>query len=149
MNAHPSTTRRIFNIQPRVVLSGSFRRNPAGLARIYRELDTTGCQVLSPLSLDFLSGEEFVRTPAEHQLEMRAGEVERHHLQAIHHADFLWLYAPEGYVGISGSFELGYAAALGKPIFCNERPEDEMLNTQVTVVSSVYQAIETVEQQIT
>lgn len=111
------------------------------MARIFRELESHSCRILSPISLEFTdSTEAAVKTAAEQMLSV--GELESFHLRAIHDADFIWLHVPLGHVGISGSYELGYAGALGKPVFCKEKPYDAMLQTRVTVVSSVFEVLE-------
>ena len=126
---------------PSVVICGSYHRDSFGLARIFRELQTCGCRILSPLSIDFTNTyEPIVRTI--HEQSFTLDELERFHLRAIAEADFVWLHAPLGHVGTSGSFELGYAAALHIPIYTNHSPTDEMLQTRVHVVGSVFEALD-------
>lgn len=121
----------------RCVLSGSYRNDQRGLKNAYNELVTCGCQVLSPHRLDFDSDEAlFVRDVAEKQTSEL--ELERHHLLSIKQADFLWIHAPEGYVGTSTAFELGYAIANNVPIFAEALPTDVMLRNFVYKVPSVY-----------
>lgn len=125
----------------RVVLCGSYHRRPDLLQRIFRELEATGCRVLSPLSIDFVDTDEpIVRAKTEEDFTI--DDLERFHLRAMRDADAIWLHAPEGHVGISASFELGYAHALGKPVFTLTAPTDEMLTTRVRVVASVFEALE-------
>ena len=56
-------------------------------------------------------------------------------------ADFVWLYAPDGYVGRSASMELGYAHALGLRVFARRLPEDVTLAGLVSRVDSVEAAV--------
>lgn len=119
----------------RVVLSGTFRRDRPGLKRLYRELVYTGCQVISPRRLDF-DDAEFVRDTAEHDLSVRT--IQDTHLVALRQADMMWLHAPNGYVGTSGAFEIGYALANEIPVFTSELLEDAMLCEYVTVCPSVF-----------
>ena len=121
----------------RTVLIGSYSRDASSLARCYDELVATGCQVLSPHTLDF-DQSEFVRTAAESTLSPL--ELENYHLLCIRQADFVWLHAPDGYVGISGAFEIGYALALNRPIFSRTTPTDVMLRQYVQLTSSVFEA---------
>lgn len=128
--------------QPKVVICGSFRKDPEGLARLFRELETNGCRILSPLTLDFTdSTSEFVT--AQNDASYSIHELERYHLRAIREADFVMLHAPEGYVGISASFELGYANALAIPVFSKLELADHMLQTQVKSCGSVFEILET------
>jgi hypothetical protein len=75
-------------------------------------------------------------------LHFTLSELERFHLRAITETDFVWLYAPDGYVGLSGAFEIGYATAVGRPVFCHQRLQDDMLDAQVHHVGSVFEALE-------
>lgn len=128
---------------PKVVICGSFRKDSAGLSKLFRELETNGCRVLSPLTLDFTdTASEFVTAKNDESYSVR--ELERYHLRAIHEADFVIVHAPEGYIGTSASFELGYATALGIPLFSKTKPTDQMLSTQLKVTSSVFEVLETI-----
>jgi len=121
----------------RVVLSGSFRRDQVGLSAAYDELITTNCQVLSPHRMEF-DDADFVRDEAES--EMSITDIENHHLLAIKQADFVWLHAPDGYVGASAAFEIGYARAIGVPVFSRSTLNDVLLKEYVTSCTSVYDA---------
>lgn len=125
-----------FNIA-RVVLSGSFHRDRDGLERAYIELLHTTCQVLSPHRLDFDKA-DFVRNSAEQELSARS--IEDYHLLGIKQADFVWLHAPEGYIGRSTAFEIGYAYAVGTPVFSKTDVSDVMLQEYITRCTSVYDA---------
>lgn len=125
----------------KVTLSGSFHRDGEGLAREYRELALAQCQILSPRTLDFEDPSLlFVRHAVEKQDSIRT--VELHHLQAIALSDFLWVHAPDGYIGTSGALEIGYALARGIPVFSAEEAEDPTLKSFITKVPSVFAAIE-------
>lgn len=126
-------------MRPRVVLCGSLHRDPAGLKRLFRECEATGCRVLSPISLDF-DNADFVKATGESDLS--AAEIERFHLRAIRDADFVLLHVPGGHVGTSASYELGFAAALSKPVFALQAPSDEMLAGRVQTIGSVFEALE-------
>ncbi len=122
---------------PRVVLCGSFRKDHEGLLRAYRELVETNCQVLSPHSLDF-DDAEFVRDEAAQDMPARV--LEDYHLMSIRQADFIWLHAPDGYVGLSAAFEIGYALAHHVPIFCSQNVVDTNLTNYISIVPSVFAA---------
>lgn len=115
-----------------VALCGSFRRDPKGLAQAFEAL-RANFDVLSPSSLDFVDPTaDFVRLPRE--IGQPAHEIEARHLEAIRSADFVWLHAPDGYIGSSAAMELGHAAALGVPVFTSVLPEDRVLSSFVRVV---------------
>lgn len=112
-----------------VVLCGSFRRDPASLRRTYDELRQS-FNVLSPAAVDFVDTEAtFVRLPSE--LRDTEQDIEAKHLRAMTSADFVWLHAPDGYVGTSAAMELGHAAALGVPVFASTTPREAVLADNV------------------
>ena len=123
-----------------VVLCGSFRRDIEGLKRTFEELADLGCSVLSPTEVApvhevdgfvFMKGEE-TETPER---------IELKHLNAIQRATFVWLNAPEGYVGISAALEVGFAHAQGIPVFCRNEISDVTLKSLVQRVSSPKQVV--------
>lgn len=123
-----------------VVLSGSFRRDLEGLRTVHEELTDLGCRVLSPTHVDpskevegfvFMKGEE-VETPER---------IELHHLDAIRKASFVWLHAPEGYVGLSAALEVGFAHAQGVPVFCQSQPADITIRPFVREVKSIAEVV--------
>ena len=130
-------TRRNFE-PPRAVLCGSYTRDRAGLFRVYDELVTTGCQVLSPRRMQF-DNAAFVRDTAEQGISSRA--IEAYHLLAICKADFVMIYAPDGYVGLSAAMEIGFATAQKCPVFSRTAPQDIALRGLVKVVPSVYDVL--------
>lgn len=128
----------------RAVLCGTYRRDKAGLRLVFSELQDLGCELLSPMSAEYsredsgfvyMVGEE---TSAPHEIELR-------HLEAIQRADFVWLHAPDGYVGLSASLEVGFAKACSIPVFAREQPEDKILASFVTVVRSPEEVISQVD----
>jgi nucleoside 2-deoxyribosyltransferase len=123
----------------RAVLCGSYRRDQAGLLRAYRELVDTHCQVLSPHTLDF-DDAEFVRDGATEDMPARI--LEDYHLMSIRQADFVWLHAPDGYIGLSAAFEIGYALAHHVPVFTRASLQDENLRNYVEIIPSVFEAKE-------
>lgn len=121
-----------------VVLCGSFRRDPGGLALIHAELDRRFA-LLSPSSVAFVDPTaEFVRLPGE--LDQSTGAIEDKHLGALTGADFVWLHCPDGYVGTSAAMEIGHARALGIPVFASCAPSDATLRDYVTLVASPSEA---------
>src|SRR5207244_10765345 len=100
------------------------------------------CRVLSPVDLDFVrENDGFV--VAAHEQGDRPSEIEARHVEAIRAADFVWLHAPDGYLGPSGAFELGIAAAAGVPVFSRNVPRDVGLRDFARVVGSPAEAAAT------
>jgi NTP pyrophosphatase (non-canonical NTP hydrolase) len=120
----------------RAVLSGTFRRDLSGLREAFEELHDIGCEILSPHRIDITREENgFVYMRGEETSSPQA--IENRHLEAIEQADFMWLHAPEGYVGLSASLEIGFASAMSVPIFAKERPADPVIADFVHIVSSI------------
>lgn len=117
---------------PKVTISGSFKRDPDGLLFIYSELTSYGCQILSPRSAEPVRTEDgFVFMKGD---DLEPIQIERRHLHAIEESDFVWLYAPQGYVGVSAAMEVGWAVAKGIPVFSTDKPTDPVLADMVHVV---------------
>lgn len=127
-------------LKQKAVICGSFHRDPIGLHKLFLELETNGLRVLSPIDINFENpAAKFVKTKAETNYSTK--ELEGFHLRAIRDADFVWLHAPEGYVGLSASFELGFAYALGKPVISKQIPQDELLSAVVEIRPSVFESL--------
>jgi hypothetical protein len=120
----------------RATVSGSFRRGMADVQDAVSQLTDLGIDVLSPADpriVDQYGEFMFVASDRMRSISL----VQRRHLAAIANSDFLWLSDPDGYVGSSASFELGYAIAVGTPIFASEVPRDLTLRHFVHVVRAV------------
>lgn len=109
-----------------VVVSGSFRRSFEGISETVRIFESLGIGVLSPKASKVVNpGEEFAVLETDDTSDPQT--LEQRHLDAITAADALYLYDPEGYIGDSSKMELGWAVALGKPVFCKELVADSTL----------------------
>ena len=121
-----------FSGQPRAVLCGSYRRGIPSLVRAYEKLSAAGIRVLSPSGLDFVAEiDRFVLNQDEVGIPPEA--IERHRLNCIRAADLVWLHVPDGYVGLSGALEIGFANAAGVPVYAEEMPSDTALRPLVTI----------------
>ena len=61
-------------------------------------------------------------------------KIEDRHLDAIQHADFVWFFAPDGYVGPTGALEVGFARASGIPVYTDTALKDLTIKNFVEVV---------------
>jgi len=107
------------------------------------ELTDAGVQVLSPADprvVDQFGDFLYVASDRVRTIKL----VQSRHLAAIEASDFLWLVAPDGYVGQSGAMEIGYAVAVGTPVFCADVPVDLTLRQYVQSVGSPQEALRTV-----
>ena len=117
------------------VVSGSFRKFYSEIVDFVDELEKCGVEVLSPeKSRPLNPGGEFIvlESDATDDVEI----IEKDHLNAISECDFLYLYNPGGYTGKSAVMELGWALAMGKPIYSLEKPDDIVLE-KFTEIKSI------------
>lgn len=127
-----------------VVLSGSYRKDFETLKATYEALRDLGCVVLSPSNVTPVHETDgFVYMKGE---EAQAPEaIEARHLNAIQKANFVWLHAPNGYIGPTASLEIGFARAVGVPVFAKEEIKDPVIHSLVELAPSLAAAIETIK----
>jgi hypothetical protein len=124
----------------RATVSGSFRRHMSAIYDAVIELAERGLDVLSPADpriVDQIGDFVFVASDKVRSIKM----VQDRHLECIRASDFLWLVAPDGYVGQSASMEIGYAVAHEIPVFCQSEIVDGTLGKYVQIVPNLYAAI--------
>jgi hypothetical protein len=125
-----SETRAQSSRQRNAVLCGSYRRGIPSLLQAYEKLSAAGMRVLSPSGVDFVAGiDGFLPNDAG----TRTEATQALRLDCIRAADLVWLHAPDGYVGISGALEIGFARAAGVPVYAEEIPSDVALCSLVTI----------------
>lgn len=118
-----------------LVISGTYRKDFENLKRTYEEFRDLGCDVLSPSSVAITSEEDgFVYMKGEET--QTPASIEERHLNAIQKASFVWLHAPNGYVGPTSALEIGFAQAAGVPVFAKEAPNEQVFRSFVQVVAS-------------
>lgn len=127
----------------KATVSGSFRRAMGAVQNVVEELVAHGAFVLSPSDPRVVDQfGDFVFVASDRVRHIRT--VQGRHLASIAASDFLWLVAPEGYVGVSAAMEIGFAAANDIPVFSDEVPSDLTLRQWVEVVAGPAAAIERV-----
>ncbi len=115
-----------------VTLIGTFRKDSTGLSKIFDVLKKNH-QLISPKSISFIDKTaDFVK--ARHEANDDVNAIEERVLSSILKSDFVWLFCPSGYVGLSTAFEIGFAHSAGVPIFTDHMPQDEMMQTMITKV---------------
>jgi NTP pyrophosphatase (non-canonical NTP hydrolase)/nucleoside 2-deoxyribosyltransferase len=124
-----------------VVICGTYRKDPEGLRRTFDKFKDEGFQILSP-SNPFIESEQhgfvYMRNESSHSPD----QIENRHLDAIQQADFVWFFAPNGYVGPTGALEVGFARANGIPVYSDVELNDVTIKQFVQTVRSpeeVYQ----------
>ena len=117
----------------KATVSGSFRRAMGEIEEAVYALTDAGVRILSPADprvVDQFGDFLFVASDKVRAIRL----VQSRHLAAIAASDFVWLVAPDGYIGQSGAMEVGYAAAVGTPVFCSEVPADLTLRQYMTTM---------------
>jgi NTP pyrophosphatase (non-canonical NTP hydrolase) len=118
-----------------VVLCGTYRKDPEGLRRTFDELKDLGFSILSPTNVHVESETQgFVYMQGEST--QSPEQLENNHLDAIQKADFVWFFAPDGYVGPTGALEVGFARANGIPVYTDTSLEDSTIKGFVQLVES-------------
>jgi hypothetical protein len=121
-------------------VSGSFHRHMEVITAAVQELVSLSIRVLSPADPRVVAHQgEFLFVASDRVRSVRL--VQDRHLESIRAADFLWLVCPDGYVGPSASMEVGFAAAVGVPIFSTHAPSDLTLRQYVTTIPTLAQAL--------
>ena len=117
-------------------VSGSFHEAMGALQTTVQELTDMGIRVLSPADPRVVDQfGEFLFVASDRLRNIRL--VQKRHLAAIAVSDFLWLVAPDGYIGTSASMEIGFSIRTGIPILSDTPPTDLTLRQFVDVVPSV------------
>jgi len=64
-------------------------------------------------------------------------EIQAGHMRAIRQSDFLYVVNPGGNLGTSATLEIGFALALGIPVFCLAPPTEWVIDIFLTVEPDV------------
>ncbi|MGB8131903.1 MAG: hypothetical protein WCG81_19110 [Candidatus Angelobacter sp.] len=123
-----------------VTVSGSFHRHMHEIGKAVEELASLSIRVLSPADPRIVAAQgEFLFVASDPVRSVRL--VQDRHLESIRASSFLWLECSDGYVGQSASMELGFAAAIGIPIYSTHKPSDLTLRQYVKIVPSLAEAV--------
>jgi hypothetical protein len=132
----------------KTTICGSFRRHLGAVGEAMKEFADRRVEVLSPQGVAVVGEEGGFLFLASDQSD-DIGRIEDRHLACIARSDFVWLVAPDGYVGPTTALEIGFAAGSGVPIYCAHAPSELIsgdgpvdLRDHVTVVSGIAEAVE-------
>ena len=120
----------------KIAISGSFGKHYDGICETIRIFTSMGIQVLSPkVSEPINPDEDFVLLKSDNTSDPKV--LESRHLDAILHADALYIYNPSGYIGTSVNLEFGFALANRIPIYTKEKSNENIINFFCTVESDL------------
>jgi hypothetical protein len=125
---------------PTATVCGSFHRALPEIQSAVSELNDAGVRVLSPADPRVVDAfGDFMYVASDRLRAIKA--VQSRHLAAVERADFVWLVAPDGYIGLSAAMEIGFATRCGTPVFTASAPADLTLRQYVHVVSDITSAL--------
>lgn len=117
----------------RVTISGSFNRHLDAVANAVEEAKQKEFIVLSPIDPRIVDYDgSFLFIASDKSRDVRV--VQDGHFNAIKKSDFLWVVAPDGYIGCSVSMEIGFAIANGIPVYSSHEITDWTIRKYVMVV---------------
>lgn len=122
----PTPERGAVRSRTRVSVSGSFRTSLVAVTEAVDAFSGLGCEVLSPQDPTIVerAGPSVFLASDEWRI-MRM--VEDKHLAAIAQSSFLWVACTDGYIGPSTAFEIGYARALGVPVYSSVSADNALM----------------------
>lgn len=103
-----------------VVICGSRRFEPE-IRKFAKELNKNGVVVYEPI----LNQDRRIDKLPENLKRYSFLGLTHHHFSFIRKADVVYIFNKGGYLGNSGTMELGFAEALGKPIYALSKDEEE------------------------
>ena len=113
----------------RATFSGSYTKALKEIGRKLDEFSRAGIEVLAPENARYShTVVDFVYLEGEKGSPL---EREREHLSLIARSDLLYVVNPKGYLGKSTLIEIGYAVALGIPVYSMEKIGDSVWDSQI------------------
>lgn len=112
-------------MERKCVIIGSFRKHMKEIEEVAKIFKEKNIEVLSPSSFDTVNPDEEFVILKSNKPEVSIKEIEDEVLEKMEIADFIYLVNPNGRVGVSAGFELGYALA-GKLTVYSMEPVNEL-----------------------
>ncbi len=121
------------NLEVSCVVSGSFTKAKPQIDRAIECFEDYHFKVLSPekggLYLPTINeGWSLGAYPLKPELHISEFAAKDRHLRAIKRAHFLYICAPQGYVGLSVSMEMATAMAEEKPVYSDELIDEKLFD---------------------
>jgi hypothetical protein len=107
-----------------VALIGSFKKNYTQILEILKMFTNIGIEVTSPKGTDIVQeGIPFVRFTSD-PVDWDDFMVQTMTLHRIFCATFVYVVAPNGYIGRTTSYEIGRIIQAQRPLYFSEHPKD-------------------------
>lgn len=110
------------------LIIGSFRKHYDQMVNIIDIFNKAEIEVLSPKKSIIINPEDDFVVFDYDLKRLSDKEIEDKVLDKMHDVDFVYLYNPGGYIGLSASFEIGYCYAHGIKVYAFEESNEFMLS---------------------
>lgn len=133
-------------MKPAVTISGSFQKSINAIREDIKEFQRLGCTILSPrMFTSHKNDDGFVILDSDGGRHPAA--IHSRHLVSIDQSMLLWVRDEKGYIGLSTALEIGYAHAIGLPVFAPEKATDTSLNRYIKIAHSPEEALQKAQNQ--
>ena len=123
-------------MERKCVIIGSFREDMEKIKAVAKIFENKDIEVLSPTNFDIVDPSQDFVILKSNKPEQSAKEIEDEVLKKILIADFIYLVNPNGRVGLSAAFEIGYAKAVNSTIHSMEPADDLKIREFIKTVVS-------------
>ncbi|MFD7408663.1 hypothetical protein ACFV7R_39850 [Streptomyces sp. NPDC059866] len=107
-----------------VAVVGSFRQHYGQVVRAAKAFEAAGITVRTPAVSDIVNpGAEFARFASDPP-HLADHDIQAATLEKILTSDFVYVVAPDGYIGRTTSYELGRIHERGIPTYYSQMPKD-------------------------
>lgn len=123
-------------MERKCVIIGSFRKNMDEVKAVAEIFKNKNIEVLSPVSFNIVDPKEEFVILESNKSEQSIKDIEDEVLQKMLTTDFVYLVNPNGRVGLSAAFEIGYANAANITVYSMEMADDLMIRRYIKGVVS-------------
>lgn len=125
-----------------IIIIGSFRKYYDEICSLIEEFESNGIRVLSPKKsfiVKELNG--FVLLQSDHK-SVNPHQIQQRVFENAEKSDFVYVWNPNGYIGVTTAYEIGCIAEKGKTIYYKEMVQDLPIDQPNEYIKSPEQIIE-------
>jgi hypothetical protein len=107
-----------------VTIIGSFRKFYSEICSLIDEFESNGITVLSPKKsyiVNELNG--YVILNSDNKLK-KPYQIQQRVFECAEKSDFIYVWNPNGYIGVSTAYEIGHIVEMGKTLYYKEIVDD-------------------------
>ena len=131
----------------KTAIIGSFRKFYKDISEVIRLFRKEGCTVTSPYLSDICDSRDDFVIFLDDDSTQSNDEIQTETLRRILNADAVYVYDPEGYVGKTTCFEIGFLMEHKKPLYYLEQPSDLPIPVATTHILSPYEFVKRIKSQ--